>query len=102
MKKQYYLLSSLLILSIGVTYASTKTDGNSIIKVQQEPQDKATEKKNSYDFSLFKFITPTQVNEPDTLKQKVEETTPQHTPYKETTDLPYQNPRSFFKLSYAS
>lgn len=69
MKKLVLLLSFLFSFSLVSLASNTKLSKNSTKQEGQGQNDKIerSEKKNKYDFSLFKFISPAKPLESDTI-----------------------------------
>jgi uncharacterized FAD-dependent dehydrogenase len=89
------------ILGIGFGAYSYALDSSLNIEQQQnQDQKKAVKKTEKYDFSLFKFTSPKQTIEKDSIEQ-VKEQLPAEKLEDETT-YEIQNPRVFFRFSYAS
>lgn len=62
-------------------------------QVQQKTQETKKPKVMKYDFSLFKFIAPTSIQEKDTTQNLKENKLPKK------DETVYENPRTFFKFS---
>ncbi|MBL1144257.1 MAG: hypothetical protein HND54_04890 [Bacteroidetes bacterium] len=77
-------------------YESTQTNINNQ-QLKEKVDSKVKKKPTKYDFSLFKFIPPTQKIEKDTIDRK--QLLPEEDVKNETV---YEKPLAFFKFSYAS
>lgn len=100
--KTLFVSALVICLSLLANAASANSYSNTDSELKQAQLDqklKQEEKKKptKYDFSLFKFIAPTKVQEKDSTDQKIE---PEKKILKDETV--YENPRAFFRFSYAS
>lgn len=101
MKKLLSLLALTLLLSLGIYASNTKPISNAHISdVNGQKQSKGkVENKVKYDFSLFKFITPSNTkNESDTLTPVNQNVKKKEVFNTETTEL-YEKPRTFLMFS---
>ena len=102
--KKFLILSSVIAISLITNIASAKAFENSEPKAittdpqtQQKTELKEKKKPTKYDFSLFKFIAPSKIQEKDSTDKK----TSSPNPIKKEETV-YENPRDFFRFSYAS
>ena len=103
MKKLIGLFSLILLFAIGASATNSKPNNNAHSNnngVEQQKQDKTkNQKKEKYDFSLFKFITPSKSeNKQDTLLPSNESLKHKNKFNGETTIL-YEKPRDFLMFS---
>lgn len=99
--KKILLLSSLsFIFIVSATAGNTKvrSEGNQqIIDQKSNSQDK--KKKSSYDFCLFKFITPAKIeNQSDSLRPATKATKEEST-FREETSMLHEKPLCFLTFS---
>lgn len=98
MKKLFSLLSLIILFSVAASASNTKPiTSNHNLSDQKQGKTKA-EKKEKYDFSLFKFITPAAKSEGDTLKESIDKPRKKAEFNEETTEL-YESPRCFLMFS---
>jgi hypothetical protein len=98
---------SILTLVLGFTFTINVASANSIDNSNTKATDPQTEQKSTkiqkekptkYDFSLFKFLTPSSINQKkDSLSSPVKQPGD-----KSKDETVYENPLAFFKFSYAS
>ncbi len=103
MKKSIGLLSFILLFAVAASASNTKPNSDGVTNnnnIEQQKQNKAkAEKKDKYDFSLFKFITPQKSeSQQDTLKVPTEQLKHKNKFNGETTIL-YEKPRAFLMFS---
>ena len=98
MKKLFSLLSLIILFSVAASASNTKPIANNNNLADQKQVKTKTEKNEKYDFSLFKFITPSTKSEGDTLKESIDKPRKKAEFNDETTEL-YESPRCFLMFS---
>ena len=97
MKKVIFLI--VLVTGAGsYLLASNAKKLNSLPQGEQKGKTIKAKQQKKYDFSLFKFISPTKVKQPDTLKAAPPKRKFKVVPKEETAYL-QENPRSFLMFS---
>lgn len=93
-------LSLVVFLSLASQAVSAKVhainndhDLNNNTQVDQKAQETKKAKATKYNFSLFKFIAPTSIQEKDTTQTIKQNKLPKK------DEIVYENPRTFFKFS---
>ncbi len=88
-----FLVGGLYVSALAGVHENNKAHNNP----ETDQENKISKKQQKYDFSLFKFISPTKQTKKDTVDHKKKPVIE-----KRKEEITYEKPRDFLRFSYAS